>query len=83
MRAWPRHDSMRIAAATVARWIRPVPEAEGPQGAVFLLTEWRPGVTVYIDAAALEAIDDLRGDATRSEWIRRAIADALAKEARR
>ena len=46
------------------------------------MTEWRPGVTVYIDAAALESIDDLRGDATRSEWIRRAIADALAKEAR-
>jgi len=41
--------------------------------------EWRPGVTVYIDASALESIDDRRGNQTRSEWIRRAIAEALAK----
>ena len=45
------------------------------------MSEWRPGVTVYIDASALEAIDGRRGDATRSEWIRRAIAEALSKEA--
>ena len=45
--------------------------------------EWRPGVTVYIDASALESIDDRRGNQTRSEWIRRAIAEALAKEAGR
>jgi len=43
--------------------------------------EWRPGVTVYIDASALESIDDRRGNQTRSEWIRRAIAEALSKEA--
>ena len=43
--------------------------------------EWRPGVTVYIDASALKDIDTRRGDQTRSEWIRRAIAEALAKEA--
>jgi metal-responsive CopG/Arc/MetJ family transcriptional regulator len=47
------------------------------------MSEWRPGVTVYIDASALTAIDTRRGDATRSEWIRRAIAEALAKEAGR
>ena len=41
--------------------------------------EWRPGVTVYIDASALTAIDNRRGDQTRSEWIRRAIHEALAK----
>ena len=41
--------------------------------------EWRPGVTVYIDASALESIDDRRGNQTRSEWIRRAIREALAK----
>ena len=43
--------------------------------------EWRPGVTVYIDAAILKDIDTLRGDQTRSEWIRRAIHEALMKEA--
>ena len=43
--------------------------------------EWRPGVTVYIDASALKDIDTRRGDATRSEWIRRAIHEALTKEA--
>jgi len=42
--------------------------------------EWRPGVTVYIDAAVLQTIDARRGDQTRSEWIRRAIHEALAKE---
>ena len=47
--------------------------------------EWRPGVTVYIDAATLKEIDRLRDEAaqTRSEWIRRAIAEALVKEAGR
>ena len=45
------------------------------------MSEWRPGVTVYIDASALAAVDKLRGGQTRSEWIRRAIHEALAKEA--
>jgi len=45
--------------------------------------EWRPGVTVYIDASALKDIDGRRGEATRSEWIRNAIHEALAKEAGR
>ena len=45
--------------------------------------EWRPGVTVYIDASALKDIDGRRGEATRSEWIRRAIHEALVKEAGR
>ena len=41
------------------------------------MSEWRPGVTVYIDAAAIKAIDARRGPMTRSEWIRLALDEAL------
>ena len=53
------------------------------QGGNPSMSVWRPGVTVYIDAAAIKAIDARRGPMTRSEWIRLAIGEVLAKEAGR
>jgi len=53
------------------------------QGGNPSMSVWRPGVTVYIDAAQLTIIDRIRGGQTRSEWIRLAIDEALAKEAER
>jgi len=40
-------------------------------------------IQVYVSKLMVEAVDSARGFMSRSEWIRRAIAEALAKEAGR
>jgi len=40
-------------------------------------------IQVYVPKSVVEAVDSIRGFMSRSEWIRRAIHEALMKEAGR